>query len=236
MITELLLGAGAVAAAAGSITYATLAPTCNVFGRVTARGPADSKSVALTFDDGPTPGTTDAVLDALQKHDAKATFFVIGNNVRQAPDLLRRIHADGHAIGNHTLTHSHYGFFRGPRFWRRELEETDAIIEQTIGQKPTLFRPPMGIRTPLVFVAVNRNGHRTITWSLRGMDGLETTPERILARFENITGGDIIVMHDGTDPQVPHRSRSAAGKAVGPLIERIRGLGLEPVRLDALLA
>src|SRR5438270_4977958 len=96
----------------GYLGYATTWPSCNFWGKVTARGPANSKGVAITFDDGPTPNSTEAVLDALAEHHAKATFFVIGQNVRRHPDLLKRIDDEGHQIGNHTFNHGHYNFWR----------------------------------------------------------------------------------------------------------------------------
>ena len=109
-----------LAAATGGVfyvAYATTWPSSQIWGEVTARGPVSSKGVAITFDDGPTPQGTELVLDALKQANAHASFFVIGQNVRQYPDLLRRMDAEGHLIGNHTYTHGHYSFWRSAKFW-----------------------------------------------------------------------------------------------------------------------
>ena len=235
MIGPLAIGASAAVASLGGCAYAVVWPSCQLWGPAIWRGPADSRGVAMTFDDGPTPGPTDSVLDALKAHNARATFFVIGENVRRNPDLLRRIDAEGHLIGNHTFAHWHYGFICGRRYWDREMRRTDELIESILGRRPTYFRPPMGLKTLPAAIAARRRGHTMVTWSLRAIDGVPTTSQRILERFESVSGGDILVLHDGSDPQVPHRDRSAAGKVIKPLVEMIRAKGLEPMRLDEML-
>jgi peptidoglycan-N-acetylglucosamine deacetylase len=235
MIAAIAITSAAVAAVSGGFAYATLAPACNFWGKIVHRGPDGSTGVALTFDDGPTPGSTERVLNALASANAKATFFVIGENVRRHADLLRRIHDDGHLIANHTFNHPWLAFVRGQRYWAREIRETDDIIASIIGKRPAIFRPPVGTKTWYVTDAAKAQNHTLVTWSRRAVDGIPTTPQRILKRFANIRGGDILLLHDGVDPRQPNRRRTAAGEATAPLVELIRSGGLQPMRLDELL-
>lgn len=219
----------------GGLTYATVAPACTFWGPTRSRGDAASRHVALTFDDGPTPGSTDAILDILRNAGVSASFFVIGANVRQHPDLLCRIHEEGHLIANHSQTHSHYGVVRREPYWRREIIETDDAIERTLGLRPALYRPPCGVKTWHTFNAIRRTGHTMITWSRRGVDGLPTTPQRIMRRFESVQGGEILLLHDGVEPNTPYDDRSATIAVVPMLLEQLRRENLTAVRLDDLL-
>jgi peptidoglycan/xylan/chitin deacetylase (PgdA/CDA1 family) len=187
---------------------------------------------ALTFDDGPTDDSTPRILDTLARLGARATFFVIGANAARHPDLVRRIHAEGHVVGNHTLDHSHFGVMRAQRYWDHQLRATDELVASILGVKPALFRPPMGVRTWHVTRAAARYGHTTVTWTRRALDGLPTTPERIVRRLAGPTGaGDILILHDGVEPNV-RRDPSATVSAVAPLIESLRARGLEPRSLE----
>jgi peptidoglycan/xylan/chitin deacetylase (PgdA/CDA1 family) len=235
MIGELAIAGGVVASAAGGLAYATLVPGCKFWGPVIASGTLDSTGVALTYDDGPALQSSPRVLDALASENVYATFFVIGENIRRHPDLLRRMHADGHLIANHTMHHPYYGFLRGQRYWEREIRATDDLIESIIGQRPAIFRPPVGQKTWYITAAVREEGHTMVTWSRRALDGIPTTPQRILKRFADVRGGDVLLLHDGVDPRRPERLRMAAGEATQRLIAMIRARGLKPMRLDELL-
>lgn len=227
----------AAAALCAGAAYVTVAPRSRFWGHVIHRGSADAPPrYALTFDDGPTEGPTDQILDALAAHNAKAAFFVIGVNARKAPHLVRRMHDEGHVVGNHSLDHSHYGVMRMGWYWNRQIRETDAIIADIIGRKPALYRPPMGVRHLHIMASVKRHGLTAITWSRRALDGVTTTPERILHRLApNTHAGDILVLHDGLEPHNLKRDPSATVAAIGPLIARLRDRGLEPARLDELI-
>jgi peptidoglycan/xylan/chitin deacetylase (PgdA/CDA1 family) len=228
-------------ASAGFVGFAALAwksvsPTSTLWGPLHSRGPTDAPHYALTFDDGPTADSTSAILDTLGELNARAAFFIVGANARRAPDLLARIHAEGHLIGNHTLDHHHLSMFRGPTYWNRQLAETDEIIEETIGLRPAMFRPPMGVKTFYVMRAAARRRQAVVTWNRRAFDGLATTPDRILNWLVPSTApGDIILLHDGIEPNSPRRNPSATVAAIKPLIQRLRDRGLEPARLDSFL-
>jgi peptidoglycan/xylan/chitin deacetylase (PgdA/CDA1 family) len=221
----------------GTLVRASCHPHSRLFGPVRSGGVrTERKCVALTFDDGPTPGTTERVLDVLAELHVPAAFFVIGLNVTRAPELLRRIHNEGHLIGNHSFEHSHTGYLRGGRYWDAQLADTDRAVREVIGANPSLFRPPIGIRTPRLMRAVRRSGHTLVTWSRRGLDGVERSPEYIRDRLVDPTRpGDILVLHDGIEPG-GSCSREATIAALPMIVAGLRRRGFEFVRLDELLA
>ena len=225
--TPLLMAGGAVAA------YGTFAPRSQLWGRLIFRGAGNDRRVALTFDDGPLPGATDRILDVLGEANVEATFFVIGRNARENPGLVRRMHEQGHLVGNHSYDHASCGFLRGPWFWKRQIEKTDLEVAHIIGVGPRLFRPPLGIKTWVMTAAASPR-HATVTWSRRAFDGVTTTAEQILRRLVPHTKpGEVLALHDGVGPQ-SRRDPSATVDAIGPLLTGLRARGLEPVRLDAL--
>ena len=226
------------AAAAAVLANGTFAPASNFWGPVLSRAPfGDGRGVALTFDDGPTPGATDRTLDVLGELQVKAAFFVVGRNARRHPKLLERIHAEGHLVGNHTLDHSHFGLFGRTGYWKNQVAEADETIRQIIGRRPALFRPPMGIKTWHVTEAAAAAGHTVVTWTRRAFDGVATSSDRIVRRLApSSEAGDILLLHDGLEPNAVRRDTSATVAALRPLIEQLRHRGLEPRPLDAMLA
>jgi peptidoglycan/xylan/chitin deacetylase (PgdA/CDA1 family) len=225
-------GAAAVAALAGG----TFAPASSFWGPVVSRAEPTAAGVALTFDDGPTPGASDRILDALGELRVKAAFFVVGRNALKHPDLVSRMHAEGHLVGNHTLDHAHFGLFGRRRYWQHQIRETDEIIRQIIGRRPALFRPPMGIKTLHTTRAAASSGHATVTWSRRALDGVATSWERIVRRLGPTSEpGDILLLHDGVEPNARPRDPGATVAALRPLVEMLRSRGLEPRPLDELL-
>lgn len=228
---------GATAFLAGGIAalYATFVPQAEVWCRNISRGSAAGDAVALTFDDGPTPGCTDRVLEVLAKAQVPAAFFVIGQNVQSHPDLLRQVHAAGHVIGNHTFDHHHFSVFRGPRYWGDQLRRTNGVIEDAIGVRPRFFRPPVGIKFIFTAIAARREGHAMVTWTRRGRDGVNTSADQILGRLARQTrAGDIITLHDGVDPH-HQRTPDTTLRALPELITRLRDRGLKFARLDELI-
>ena len=122
-----------------------------VFGMPLWRLPvsSDERAVALTFDDGPNPEATPAVLDALASGGVKATFFILGRHAERWPDLVERVAADGHRVGNHGYFHRKL-HFKSPNYVRNDLELGTKAIEAAGGGRPTLFRAPHGFRSPWV--------------------------------------------------------------------------------------
>jgi len=152
--------------------------------------------VYLTFDDGPDIEWTPRILDALAAAHARATFFVVGQSVRAAPALVRRIAADGHEVGNHSYSHRHPWAMREAAA-RREVSDGAAAIADTLGRSPRLFRPPHGrVRRCMVEEAV-RGAQRTVLWNRSAVDwGPLGRAAGIAARLRAVEPGDIVLMHD----------------------------------------
>lgn len=238
MIFPLLIGGAAGISIVGScIGYATAHPSCQWFGPVRHVGsPAPPPRIALTFDDGPTPGQTERVLKVLAEHGVPASFFCIGRNVAAAPDLLRAVADGGHLIANHSYDHPRDGCFRGRRYWIDQLEQTNEAIQQVIGQRPQLFRPPMGLKTPRVLYAARKLGMTTVTWTHRGLDAWSTRPEKIVPRLtQRLPRGAILVLHDGVEPG-RRRSIQPTLDALPIVIDRVRAQGFTFAKLDEVLS
>jgi peptidoglycan/xylan/chitin deacetylase (PgdA/CDA1 family) len=236
LLPTLLTTASGAALFLAAGTYGMLKPTSRMWGPVISRGPRDKSRVALTFDDGPLPGTTDRILDVLGELKAQAVFFVIGQHAEKWPHLVKRIHEEGHVVSNHTFAHHHFGLCGLYRYWQAEINRTDDVIERIIGCRPALFRPPMGYKHWHVMNAAADTGHAVVAWSRRARDVWDSSPAVILSRLlEPAKPGDVLLLHDGNNPWLKPQDRSAAPEAVRALVEGLRQRGLEPVRLDELL-
>ena len=134
-----------------------------------SHGSRDRRVVALTFDDGPDPERTPALLDTLRALEVPATFFLLGNKVDAHPELAARIARDGHEIGNHTYSHP-YLPLEAIAHGRAELAATDAAIERATGITPALARPPYGGRSPRNVRAIQRAGKRVVLWDVNSFD------------------------------------------------------------------
>jgi peptidoglycan/xylan/chitin deacetylase (PgdA/CDA1 family) len=189
----------ALISAAGYAGYATMAPESQLYGRTLTHG-ADPGQIALTFDDGPNDPHTLRLLDVLARREARATFFLIGKYVRRRPDIARAIQAAGHQIGNHTFSHPNLIFVRAARL-RQELEDCGKALEDALGAKTSLFRPPFGGRRPNVLRTARALGLAPVMWSVTGYDWKATSPEFILGKvapkLESARRGEIILLHDG---------------------------------------
>ncbi|HVH43690.1 MAG TPA: polysaccharide deacetylase family protein, partial [Labilithrix sp.] len=176
----------AIAAAgvyAGIVLSGVLVLRLRMFADAVVRGPNDARGVVLTFDDGPDPVHTRAVLDALDAHDAKATFFVIGRKVEKHPELVEEIVRRGHQVGVHGFAHDRLLSLRGPRYVRRDLERAIRVLEKVTKKRPTLFRPPVGHTNPTIARIAEQLDLTTVGWSVAGHDGLSgADPEKVTAR------------------------------------------------------
>lgn len=187
-------------ATVGFFAYAIAAPSSQFFAPVVYRLPQADRAVALTFDDGPDPVVTPRILDLLQSHGAQATFFVVGERAARHPELVRRMRDEGHTVGTHTQHHRLRFHFAGPASICREIHAGVDVVGGILAQRPTLFRPPQGLRTPLFSSAWRTiRGLTCVTWSVRGLDSLPTTASAIIRRIEpRLEPGAIIALHDGT--------------------------------------
>lgn len=191
---------GAVAASHLVLAGAGLWPRSTLLGPNLLRlPPAAGASVALTFDDGPNPDVTPAVLDLLEAHGARATFFCIGERARRHADLVAEIVRRGHAIENHSQHHwLHFSTF-GPARIAREIDEAQHTLTELSGQTPRFFRAPAGLRNPLLEPALCRHGLRLAAWTRRGFDTFQRgDPDGVARRLlRGLAARDILLMHDG---------------------------------------
>jgi peptidoglycan-N-acetylglucosamine deacetylase len=191
----------ASAAAASYAGYATMAPGSQLYGRTLTHG-SDPSQMALTFDDGPNDPHTLYLLDVLAKHNAKAIFFLIGKYVRQRPDIARAIAAAGHEIGNHTDSHPNLVLVSAARL-RQELADCNKALEDALGTKITLFRPPFGGRRPNVLRTARATGLTPVMWSVTGYDWSAKSAAEIVGKVSGQVDsrrkaqGEIVLLHDG---------------------------------------
>ena len=227
---------GAVLANHALLTAAGLWPRSAWLGPNVTRLPATAvASVAITIDDGPDPEVTPQVLDLLAAQGARATFFCIGQRVREHPAVVRRIVAAGHSVQNHSLRHRHHFSLAGPAALAREIGDAQAVLADTTGVLPHCFRAPAGLRNPLLDPVLHRLGLHLVSWTRRGYDTREADAGRVSARLlRGLAAGDILLLHDG------HARRSASGQPVllqvlPGVLQRLRQAGLHTVTLgDAL--
>lgn len=224
---SLALSAAGAALLVGGYFYAGMWPESQIFGRTLIAGD-DPDEIALTYDDGPNDGHTERLLDILARHNAQATFFLIGRFARQRPDLVRRIQAAGHTIGNHTWTHPRL-IFQPPARVREELFTTNSALEDILGERVRYFRPPYGARRPAVLRIARELGLVPVQWNVMAFDwkpipseGLLERMERGIDRNQRHNRGSNLLLHDGGHTGIGvDRSRTIAATAA--LLERWHG-------------
>ena len=195
----------ALLGAAGSFAaYRLVLSESQLFGRTLVSG-RNPKEWALTYDDGPNPQTTPALLELLARFDVPATFFMIGKFVRQHPELVRRVHAAGHVVGNHTMTHPFLAT-KPMSVVSREIRDCNALLQDTLGAPVRFFRAPFGARRPGILRFLRREGLVPVQWNVQGNDWEPIGTEGILgkvaaglARAQKQGRGANILLHDGFD-------------------------------------
>jgi len=239
--------AGIALGLAGVTAYGAVHPRAQLFGH-TITATEQARKLAITFDDGPNPTITPKLLDLLDRHKAKATFFLVGKYVRQSPELAKEILMRGHAVGNHTETHPNL-FFCGPEETRAELLRCSEAIGQATWEEPRWFRPPFGFRSPWVGSIALTYRMRTVMWSLIPGDWRPKPAEWLIERMTPIaeraqglpakgkgrsiadaSHGDILCLHDG-DYGKPNADRERTLKALEYWLPRWSDLGLEFVTI-----
>jgi peptidoglycan-N-acetylglucosamine deacetylase len=189
-------------------------------------GDTSRRAVALTFDDGPSRENTPRILDVLAAHDVRVTFFVLGGRVDKMPDLVARIDAEGHEIGNHTWSHPSMRSL-WPSALRDELESTNARVAEITGKRPTLVRPPFGRYPPSALPVFAELGLDAILWSVDSLDWDDDDPQTIARTVvRRATPGAIILLHDRT---------SATAKALPDIIRGLQQRGFEIVPVSSII-
>lgn len=230
---------GAVVADHLILTAAGLWPRSKLLGPNWTHLPAAaaaSGSVAITIDDGPDPAVTPRVLDLLDQHSAKATFFCIGALVEQHSELAREIISRGHSIENHSQHHLHRFSVLGPGGIAAEIARAQDTIEAVTGERPRFFRAPAGLRSPFLEPVLARLGLRLASWTRRGFDTVNPDPAVVFERLaQGLRGGDILLLHDG------HAAHTTAGipvilEVLPRLLQAVSAARLTPVTLRSALA
>lgn len=188
-----------------------------------------TKKIALTFDDGPHPKYTERILKILDKYNVKATFFVIGVNILNYPEPLKKIQAAGHEIGNHSFSHNNKKDLDSEDAIR-EMQKCEGLIYEMTKQKPKLFRPPRGSCNEYVKKAAVALGYSVVLWSVDTLDWKGTAACDIWQMVSDSThGGDIILMHDYTSGQ------NTTCDALEIMIPRLLSQGFEFVTVSELI-
>lgn len=181
--------------------------------------------IYLTIDDGPS-SITDQICDLLNKYNAKATFFVLGQNVKRYPDMLKRIHKDGHLIGNHTYSHINFYKRYDKDLIIEEIKKTESIILELISYKTNYLRYPYGYYSKQGLEIAKKLGYKVVNWSF-GYDWNPYDEEKILQAYLNhIREGEIILVHD-----TPKRNKMIL-RILERILEEGKNKGLVFVRLD----
>jgi len=191
-------------------------------------------SVAITFDDGPDVTFTPAILDILSERGVRATFFVVGHNAERQPDLVRRIVAEGHALGSHSATHPDM-WELSPRAAIAEFQRGRKILQSITGMPVNLYRPPKGWMNLKQAVGLRALGFRTWLWNVDPEDWASgATPESVLKGLGDLQPGSIVLLHDAIElPIDPSTSDRAATIAALPhIIDHVQDRGMTLVTLS----
>jgi peptidoglycan/xylan/chitin deacetylase (PgdA/CDA1 family) len=214
----------AMLAVVGVLAYGLAWPDATLLGPAVVRG-AGAREVSLTFDDGPSMPYTSQILDILRERRVKATFFLCGANAERYPDLVRRIRAEGHEIGNHTYSHPYLYLESGERI-AREIDKTQDVLERISGRRPRLFRPPFGVRWFSLWRVLKSRDLTMVMWSARGYDGRLDASGIARETLSQLEPGAIILLHDGFETNPPARvDRSETVRALPAIIDGVRRAG-----------
>jgi peptidoglycan/xylan/chitin deacetylase (PgdA/CDA1 family) len=205
-----------------------------IFERIIWRVETDEPKIALTFDDGPHETSTPRLLETLEKHRVKATFFLVGKNVERHFPVAQQIVRAGHEIGNHTFSHIPLSFL-STRKIREEVARAEVALCQLNGSKPKYMRPPSGFFTPRVLDIVEQMGYRLVIGDVYPRDSHRPGRKRIVQRvLKRTRAGSIIILHDGGNARRLDRSQTLG--AVEDIIPRLTDLGFRFVLISALTA
>ncbi len=219
----------------GVLTLGGLLPKAKILGPNITHLPQAAiakRQIALTFDDGPDPIVTPQILDILDKHQAKATFFCIGHLAEQHPELIKRIVRQGHQVENHSYSHHTTFAFNGSKGISEEITRTQVVLTKLTGNTPQFFRPIAGIRNPLLDPVLSNLGIRLVSWSHRSFDTRYKNPHEMLRRLKKgIAAGNIILLHDGNAART-HEGVALSVACLPGFLKSIADVGLTTVTLN----
>lgn len=218
----------------GLLYWLFLSPSSQVFGTFPNHGPTDKKVIALTFDDGPNEPYTSMLLGLLKAEEVKATFFVVGANLKRFSAVTKQAQDDGHIIANHSMNHRFGNYFTDPKF-THEITQNQAAIAEATGQTPALFRPPWLFRHPWLLKTLEDlqlqpvSGQFVNNWEI-----FQPTAEKIASTaYRRSRPGAILIFHDGYNAKGGRRNETV--QAVEILIKRLKADGYSFVTADKLL-
>lgn len=193
--------------------------------------PVRRKCMALTFDDGPYPPYTGRLLDVLKEKKIRATFFLVGEQARLYPDLVRRMVDEGHTVGLHAFRHRDFLKLTEEEK-EKDLQQGKEILQSITGKKPNYWRPPHGFRDSSVMKIAEEKQLQVVNWSVIPRDWTGIDKQEIYNRvMDKAEDGAVVLLHDGDSP-LYKASRQATVDAVGPLIDSLREKGYHLVSLE----
>lgn len=218
----------------GLLLCSAMALRWRVFTDAVVRGPRGARGVALTFDDGPHPTWTPAVLSILAAHGARATFFVMGRKAEARPELLRAILDGGHAVGLHSYAHDRLFALRGERRVLDDLSRGIEVLQAITGVRPALFRPPIGHTNPIIARVADALDLTVVGWTVSGRDGVASARvAEVVARVRrDLRDGIIVALHDA--PERGDREPACVA-ALPAILDAIAAERLDVVPLDGWL-
>ena len=232
-----VLGSAAAVAsmAALALTYrAGFGARSQGFGPFPYRGATKARTVALTFDDGPNEPWTSRLLDVLAAREVPATFFQVGRCAERHPDVTRRVLAEGHVLGNHSLSHSFRRYVTDPR-QDAEVRGGQEVLAAVSGVTPLLYRPPWLCHWPWVLGGVARSGSAVVSGTFaHPLEVVQPAAHRLTdGAVRRAEPGGMLILHDGREARGGNRAQTVA--AVGPLVDRLRARGYTFTTVDRLL-
>ncbi len=234
---KVMFGGAVAAGAVAALMGAGMRSESQIFGRTLVAGD-DPNEMALTYDDGPNDRSTPDLLAVLDRLGVRASFFLIGKFVRQQPSLVRELHAAGHLVGNHTMSHP-YLANKPFRVIREELAGCSHLLEDILGAPVRYFRAPYGGRRPAVLRCARELGLTAVQWNAQGNDwepigtaGILRRLERDLDRVQRKGKGSNILLHDGFD-EFMSCDRSDTVRATEKILLAARSEGRRMVTVDA---
>ena len=193
--------------------------------------PVRRKCMALTFDDGPYPPYTGRLLDVLKEKKIHATFFLVGEQARLHPDLVRRMVDEGHTVGLHAFRHRDFLKLTEEEK-EKDLQQGKEILQSITGKEPVYWRPPHGFRDNSVMKIASAKDLQVVNWSVIPRDWTGIDKQEIYNRvMDKAEDGAVVLLHDGDSP-LYKASRQATVDAVGPLIDSLREKGYHLVSLE----
>lgn len=212
--------------------WATLVPYCKWWGPILLCLPTKEKKVWITIDDGPNSHDTPELLDLLDAHGAKATFFLIGERAERHPLIVRDIVARGNEIGDHTYHHpARWFWFLGRGGTYREISKGAGILRRIVPEANLRwFRAPAGMRNHHTHPILKELGLQLAGWTVRGRDGVITDKDKVLSRLKRgVSPGAILLMHEGRKDV---EGRQLAPQVLGELLAHLKAEGYEAVLPD----